>query len=165
MSTERTESEQSRQGGDSRARQPAQGSSGLLKSGVDAREAARLSVEARRAKARQRQEEAEHAARTVHERAAVAIAKLSQRDLDSVIQAMLRTAQSGSVQAAKLLLDYLKLAHVEEDSGDALTPEQRAEAMAEIERWRDVPTITLPEPSDSRARAPGGGRARRPHRP
>jgi hypothetical protein len=145
MSTERAENEQRREQGESMESQPAQGSSGLLKSGVDAREAARLSVEARRAKARQRQEEAEHAARTVHERAAVAIAKLSQADLDGVIAAMLTEAKAGKVQAAKLLLDYLKLAHVEEDPGTGeMTPEERAEALAELERWMQPGQITLP---------------------
>jgi hypothetical protein len=35
----------------------------------------------------------------------VAIAKLSQRDLDDVVAALLREAKAGKVQAAKLLLD------------------------------------------------------------
>jgi hypothetical protein len=144
MSTERAENEQDREQVESMESQPAQGSSGLLKSGVNAREAARLSVEARRAKARQRQEEAEHAARTIHERAAVAIAKLSQRDLDDVVAALLREAKAGKVQAAKLLLDSLKLAAVEEDEEGEMTPEQRAQAFAELERWMQPGLITLP---------------------
>jgi hypothetical protein len=145
MSTRDAGDEQGGEQRESMESQPAQGSSGLLKSGVDAREAARLSAEARRAKARQRQEEAEHAARTVHERAAVAIAKLSQHDLDEVIAAMLREAKHGKVQAAKLLLDYLKLAQIEEtDSEGEMTPEQRAEAIAEIERWMQPGLITPP---------------------
>lgn len=147
MSTEKAENEQGREQGESMDSQPAQGSSGLLKSGVDAREAARLSAEARRAKARQRQEEVEHAARTVHERAAVAIAKLSQRDLDDVVAALLREAKAGKVQAAKLLLDYLKLAHIEESDPDApLTPEDRAQILAEVDRWRQ-PGRVVPPPA------------------
>lgn len=83
----------------------------------------------------------------------MAIAKLTQADLDRVIAAVLREAQAGKVQAAKLLFDYLKLAVIQEEANpEEMTPEQRAEAFAELERWMQPGDITLPE---SGSRAPG----------
>lgn len=97
----------------------------------------RKAVEVRRRKARERQAENEHAARTVHERAAVALAKLTQQQLDDAVQAMAREAAAGKVQAFKALLDYLRLAQVEESDPEApMSPEDRAQILAEIDRWR-----------------------------
>ena len=74
MSMERAQSKQGKEQVESRGGQPAQGSSKLLKSGVDAREAARLSAEVHRAKARRRERDAEIDRLTVAQRLATGVA-------------------------------------------------------------------------------------------
>lgn len=55
------------------------------------------------------------------------------------------------MQAFKAMLDYLRLAQVEETDPDMpMSPEERAQALAEIERWTHPGEIALPESSESR---------------
>lgn len=142
MSRERAENQQGRERTESRTSQPAKSSSGLLRSGVDAREAARLSVEARRERKVVRERDAELDRLTVAQRTGVALAaEVKSAELRAILRTAVTIASDRDhprwAQAAKLVLDMTRFAIEEPEQGEE-TAETRAVSRAELRGLLDA---------------------------
>lgn len=140
---------------------PVQQRSSTLRGGLDPREMGRRSGEARRERRARREQEADTATLTARQRFGVALSKLTQAQLDAVVQKLADDAAAGdtrAVQALARLADqaFGKAQHEEAEEQDdgadfeKLTRAQRAALIAHLLEEGKKQRIAAGEPTDPR---------------